>query len=208
MIATPIGHHLVSFGSRPADDIAPLPPASHFTPSFVAEPEIDLATLLDAARLEGRQEGEAAAAAAADARLAADREQTQNQIAAARQAWCAEQGDRLATLLETAVTQLRSSLAESAAAVLLPFLTSAARDRVIDELGMAVADVLRDKGAAPLRIAGPADLVAALVVRLGEQPAVEISVREDAQDVSVEIGQTLIESRLGVWAEHLRAARE
>ena len=70
----------------------------------IADPEADKQQQVDAAYQQGIEEGRAAAAAEAEQRLVQQRSEFEQNLAAAREAWCGEEGSRLADQIKAALS--------------------------------------------------------------------------------------------------------
>jgi hypothetical protein len=204
MIAQPVARYLARFGPSEVDEVPVGPTAPSLTAPFEATPVRDIDALIASARAEGFSEGQGAAAAAAEARLAQENSAFDQRLEASRQAWSDEQADRLAELLRGAVGQLEANIAGPTAEILHPFVTTALRERAVADLADAVTDITRDSARPAIRLTGPPDLVAALKSRLDETFGIELCPDDSLIDVSVLAGQTLIETRLSAWAMRLR----
>ncbi len=98
----------------------------------------ELARKLEEATAAGQEQGRVIAAAAFEIDLAEERKQLEGHIAAARQAWLAEEGQRLNVALASAISQLQVEIADGVARILKPFLTQALREQVLDALSEAM----------------------------------------------------------------------
>ena len=188
--------------SRATDGLAALlrkPPAP------VEAPE-DRAAQLRAAEAKGlerglergRELGRAEAAAEAASLLAGLQADHDARLAEMREAWCTQEGDRLASGFADALQALGAGLTDRVGHLLVPVLTELLRRQAVDELAQSLARILGD-ARAPVRVSGPADLLDAVAGRLGPfEPAVEF-VAADTADVAVQADQTVIETQLGAW---------
>lgn len=187
---------------RPVDGLAALlrKPA--------APPEDREALLRDAeARglARGRDLGRAEAAAETASVLACLQADYDARLVEMRQAWCADEGDRLAAGFAEALQALGAGLTDRVGHLLVPVLTEALRRQAVDELARSLARILGDVRA-PVRVSGPADLLEAVAGKLGPFEASVAFVPSDAADVSVQADQTVIETQLGAWGRLMTAA--
>src|SRR5260370_12774720 len=104
----PIAQYLVQFGAEGGFVAKGLhhedAPVLHSLDPKDAE---ELARKLEEATAQGREEGRAVATAAFELDLADERAQLEERVATARQAWRAEEGERLGAALGVAVSQLQ-----------------------------------------------------------------------------------------------------
>jgi len=174
-----------------------------------AEPPEDREALLRAAEARGLERGRelgrseaAAESASVIACLQADHEARLTEL---RQAWCTEEGDRLAAGFSDALQALGAGLTDRVGHLLVPVLTEALRRQAVDELAQSLARILGD-ARAPVRVSGPADLLDAVAGRLGPFEATIAFQPSDAVEVSVQADQTVIETQLGAWGRLMTEA--
>lgn len=181
----------------PADLVPPMP-----TDRPVAEPAPDRAAEAEA---EGRRQGRAEAERAFAAQLAAERDGFARRLLDERARWSAEEGERLAEALAGAALHLETVLSEAASRALLPFLTTAARERAIADLCATLGTLLSDGKTPAISISGPRDLVMEIATRLG--PKAEGIAFEPGRtsDVRVVADSTIIETRFTTWVSRLAA---
>jgi flagellar biosynthesis/type III secretory pathway protein FliH len=167
----------------------------------------ELARKLEEAMAAGREEGRASAAADFAVELEQQRRELEGQIAAARQAWLAEEGERLSAAHAAALSQLQSEIADGVARILKPFLVLSLRDQVLDALSETMRTVLKDDKPL-LKVSGPEDLLEALRERMGQDEASISYEAAPAVEVSVVADHTVIETRLKAWIDRFDAATE
>lgn len=175
-----------------------------FTAPVEDEPVLvdDKNTACDEAYARGRAEAEAMAEArfsalgdeAEAARVAA--------VAAAREAWCSEEAEKLAARLEDSFAALEHELSRSVAACLLPFLEAEARQSAVQAFDAALRRLAGQ--AALIKLEAAPDLVAALQARSAGLPAgIDLQIGDHADMLAV-ADATVIESTLGAWVSRLR----
>ncbi|KQP29935.1 hypothetical protein ASF49_14775 [Methylobacterium sp. Leaf104] len=174
-----------------------------------AEPPEDREALLRAAEARGLERGRALGRAEAGAEsasvLACLQADHDARLVELRQAWCAEEGDRLAAGFADALQALGAGLTDRVGHLLVPVLTEALRRQAVDELAQSLARILGD-ARAPVRVSGPADLLDAVSGKLGPFDAAVAFQPSEAVDVSVQADQTVIETQLGAWGRLMTAA--
>lgn len=171
-------------------------------------PPPDLDAIAAAARDEGRREGEALAARAAQAALAAEREAAAAALAETRRSWVAAEAAVLASALTEQIQAAEARLADSLARVLRPFLTEALRQDAVREVRALLTSLAADDRAGTVTIAGPADLTEALARHLDLPPGRLTVVGDGRPDLRIRMNGTLIETRLQAWGERLAALVE
>lgn len=127
---------------------------------------------------------------------------------AARKAWVEEQSDRIATSIEERFAALSEQLGVAAARALRPFLVERLVDRSVDDLATCIGRLMTDGTAAPLEIAGPADLLDRLAEKLGKHAAAVAFRPDDRADIVVTASETLVETRLREWVARLLPIEE
>jgi hypothetical protein len=198
MSAVPAAAYLVEFGAE--DGIEPgAPRPAAMTPA-------SLAARLDEAHARGIEAGRDAAKAACEARLGEAAQAFEQQLAGERQAWAADEGERLAQGLHTGLAELEARIAGTAAHLLKPFLIAKLREQAIAELGTSLDVLLMKDAGLVLSVSGPADLLAALRGKLDGTGVRATYVPNGDCEVRVSVGQTTIETHLGAWLEKIEGA--
>ncbi len=191
-------------------ELALLPEAGPATP----EPEIELPAFLprtprepppdlDAIYESGRQAGLAEARAEAEAAAARQAQAAEAALEQARLAWTEAVAMPLATELPRALDALAERLAETTGRLLRPFLEGELRDAASRALIDQIRPLLSGGDGAVIRVSGPADLLATLRGVFSAGTPVEFAETE-AVDVSIVLGETVIETRIAAWVARLR----
>lgn len=202
-VTTPVWTVFSGTGQRSSSTFAALvPKRADAEPS---PPPPDLDAIAAAARAEGRREGEAQAREAAQAAVAAEREAAAAALAEARQHWVEAESAVLANAVAEQARALEERLADSLARVLQPILTEALRQAAIRDLHATLASLLANDQAGTLAVTGPADLVEALAHRLDLPPDRIAVASNSGPDLRVRLNGTVVETRLGAWAERIAA---
>jgi hypothetical protein len=94
-------------------------------------------------------------------RLAGQRAEMTRELEAARETWVHDEGQRIASSLAEAVTQLTTEFAVGAGNALRPLFSEAIRESILDEMRSALHSILSDPAHPIVRIEGPADLLTA-----------------------------------------------
>lgn len=208
MSAAPIAKFLTEFDLRPP---ACRPPPQPLTAMDLAELEpIDISVLqaqaLQAAQADGEALGRAAAQREFEARLAGDADAFYQRLLAEREKWRAEEAEQLALSFRQSLDAFEQSIAQSVARILTPFIGGQIAERMSQELGGALDDLLGQSDVHHLRIMGRADLVEALAARCAARGVAAECQVSDMADVSIICDSAVIETRLGAWMAALGAA--
>ena len=212
MSAMPVAPFLSEFGgAAPARRDAPFAPfGSEAGAAGKSARAGSMVDRVEAARASGFASGEAAATAALEATVAGLGEQHALELAAAREAWVRGEADNLAHQLAAGLRDLETRIADATARVLAPLLRAEVVRQAITDLNSELARLLANAADVSLSISGPEDLLQALRVQLADQLAgktVSVDYRQSEEpDVRIVAGQTVLETRLGVWAAKIGEA--
>ncbi|GGG37224.1 hypothetical protein [Chelatococcus composti] len=187
--------------SQPAPRRAGAPPSQSLVQPPARDAEVQIAQALE----KGRNEGWAAAEAAWEEKLRVEREQFQQQLAAARAEWARNEGQVLAEAIHVAFNAMQSRLSTALARTLTPFLEQAQRERALAALADAVRTLAETTQHELIEISAADDLAAALAGHLGDLAAAVRFVPGTGPDVRVVADDTVIETRLAEWAAELAA---
>lgn len=219
MSTTALFHHLPHFAPRgPARGAAPVtavPPVPGLSPTPALRPQHPggaeavqaSADAVQAAAEAARRLAleEAAVALAACEQQLADAEaafaaRLEDELAAARATWCAEESERLAGLIGAGFDAVEERIGEALAAILRPFVQGAARARALDELARRVRALLRAGAAGPaITITGSGDLAAALRARLADVPGIVLADGPES-DLRITCDDSVLQTQLSGWA--------
>ena len=211
MMARPVAEYLMRFGKEAelpperSPEFAPLPQWSN--EASQPQPE-DYTEQVEAAREAGRSEGHEAAFAQFAEELETERQNHQEQLAAARRSWVEEEGQRLHVALSANLTEIETRMAQSLSNVLMPFIADQLRKQMVAELIEKIYTLIGSDEAISIKINGPADLLDILRPKLAaERASISYEVTEGV-DVSVRADQTTIETRLSAWLARLAGEME
>lgn len=170
-----------------------------FLPRTPREPPPDL----DAIYESGRQAGLAEARAEAEAAAARRAQAAEAALEQAKLAWTEVVATPLATELPRALDALAERLAETTGRLLRPFLEGELRDAASRALIDQIRPLLSGGDGSLIRVSGPAELLATLRGVFPAGSPVEFTETE-AVDVSIVLGETVIETRIAAWVARLR----
>jgi len=166
----------------------------------------DTSARIDAAHASGFESGKAAAMAALEARLEGERASFAQQRASERQAWVAEEAEKLAQRLSAGLGELEARIAETTARVLEAFLRAELRRQVIAALRADLEALLSQESGISVSVTGPEDLLQALRDQLSGKACAATYLPNGEPDVRITAGQTILETRLGAWAAKIGEA--
>jgi hypothetical protein len=163
----------------------------------------EIAVRLEEAYERGRDEGRAEASAEAAEWRAADRAETDRQLAAERVAFRRGEYARLETTLREGLSEIGETVGAAVARILAQFVEAEMVKRAADELREKVERLF--SGAAPgmIRISGPGHLLSRFRERIAGLPVEVEYVQNDGVEVVVEAGAAKIAPELGPWADLL-----
>lgn len=195
MSGVPVAHFLVDFGAKPLS----LDVTDEAPPEVAGFGEAHWAERIEEAYAKGIEEGRRTAEADAAAQLAEQHAAAEQSIAAAREAWTKETGSRMAALIGDAVVEMENRLAEAVELVLRPFLAQAVRAQAIEQLRAVIQDLVGNNPGLSLEVSGPEDLLQAVREYLPPSVAAVSFVANDAVDVQIKAGASLLETRIAAW---------
>jgi len=219
MITFPVTRFLENFSELEQPVFTPLVPEK---PDRPAVPEIQ--PLIDekpkheqpagpdpavVAREEGYQEGYAAARDEFASLMAQEAVEHFDQMVLERQKWIAEEAESLSAKLTEAMADLAERLSTNVDAILRPFIISALRKQMIDELAQNVDVLLSGSGEEhkPIVISGAEDLLESLRSKLTAAPAIDFQPNE-SPDIRIVVDNTIIQSQLQTWIERFNVSEE
>ncbi|MEN3794416.1 hypothetical protein [Fulvimarina sp. MAC3] len=156
---------------------------------------------------EAAAERDAAIEAAVEEERAAAHERQIEAIEAARAEWAESEGTALAEALATQTERLSDAMRTTLSSILKPLAINTRQRQCIDELVRSIALAAYDGQAISVKASGSVDLLGHLEAALGERAAhVTFNPSDEAKDVKIEIGQTVLQTRLGEWRSALETA--
>jgi hypothetical protein len=171
-------------------------------PAFLSkpprEPAVDTAQIFE----DGRQAGLAEAQLGLDEQLAHLQAEHTAALQSARQAWADEVATLLAAQIPQALDTIGDRIADTVGRLLRPFLEVELRDAASRALIAQITPLLNGTDGAPIRISGPALLLETLRRVFASQGSVTFA-ENDATEVSIQLGETMIETRIAPWIARL-----
>ena len=162
---------------------------------------------VDEAYVRGVEDGKAAVEAEIVARLDEQKERFERDLAASRESSCLEQGARIAEQLQAAIGDMEGRIADSTERVLRPFLDQVIRVQAIVELRATLQELVGKSPGITLEISGPEDLLAAVRASLPASVATVSYNANEACDVQVKAGASILETRIAAWLDQIERPR-
>ena len=116
-----------------------------------------------------------------------------------------DQAEQLGARLKTELSHVETTIANSVASIIKPFVSGVVQVRVLNELAVAIGDILTDPQSVQITIRGPKGLLDALAANLDPPPAAIVYVENDDLEICVEHGHEKIESRLQAWSDLIKS---
>jgi hypothetical protein len=201
----PIAQYLAQFGKADlAETETPRRENLLLRPRLV-QPREDVEARIEEAFERGRRKG--IAEARADVADAAMRDQidVRERALAERLDFQANEYAELSEKIVTGLAEIEERVAASVARILKPYLIEEHSKLVVQALSSNLTRILSGDGPTVLKIRGRKDVLGMLHERLSMHPVEVEYVAEDSVDVRVEAQQTVIESQLQAWIDHIQA---
>jgi flagellar biosynthesis/type III secretory pathway protein FliH len=191
----PVAHYLTDFGIKdfPAE-LPQMPPSA-----IPVLAEAHWAELIEEAHAKGIAEGRKAAEEQAAAQLEQQQAESQQALAAAREAWTAEAGPRISEQIVSAISQMEQRIADAAERVLRPLMVDAVRAEAIRQLRAILQDLIRSSPDLALQVTGPEDLLDAVRAGIPDSVKTVSYVVSTTTDVQIKAGSSLVETSIGTW---------
>jgi flagellar biosynthesis/type III secretory pathway protein FliH len=177
----------------------PLPPAP---------PQINIDAELAEAAERGRQMALEAARAEFAAALDLERKSWEEGEAARRIAWQATEYAVFADKIERAMAAIEDRVAQAVARILKPFLNEERAKQITESLSENLSRILSGDAPATLKITGPQALLSLLRDKVSVHAVNVEYVPSAGVDVTVEANQTIIQSQLQAWIDHIASIGE
>lgn len=181
----------------PLPEIAPIEIPS-FLPKLPREPAPDVEQIFEDGRQAGLAEGQAAMAE----QLARLQVEHAAALECARQTWADEVAATLAAQLPPALDAIGTEVADTVGRLLRPFLAVELRDAASRALIEQITPLLAGADGPLVRVAGPRALVEALRRVFPPERAATFE-ENDAAEVTILAGETMIETRIDAWIARL-----
>ena len=204
MSVVPAAHFLMDFGGSEPVLAVPDEMLAVEEAAIVADVATDP---VDEAYVRGVEDGKAAVEAEIAARLEEQKATFERDLVASRESSCLEQGARIAEQLQAAIGDLEGRITDSTERVLRPFLDQAIRVQAIVELRATLLELVGKTPGITLEISGPEDLLAAVRASLPASNATVSYIANEACDVQVKAGASILETRIAAWLDKIEGPR-
>lgn len=174
---------------------------------FATDPVGFATESIDEAYARGVEDGKAAVEAEFVAKLEEQKAASEQTMATSREAWSLEEGARIAEQFKKAVSDMEGRIADSTERVLRPFLEQAIRAQAIVELRATLQELVGKTAGITLEISGPEDLLAAVRASLPESITMVSYIANEACDVQVKAGASILETRIAAWLGQIEGPR-
>lgn len=164
-----------------------------------AEAKADREFEVSEAHARGVVEGRSAAQVEFDSVAATQAVAFEQRLATERETWVAEEGERLARMIDGGLDDIEQRVSDLVSEVLKSFVSESVRSKAVGELGDALKSMLSKGEYAKVVVSGPADLIAEVKSRLGDGTAGVSFVEADGIDVVVNADDTVLATRIGAW---------
>ncbi|OWV69201.1 hypothetical protein ATY76_12030 [Rhizobium sp. R339] len=177
-------------------------------PEMPSEPVIDV----EAERREAYAEGHAAATAELtekyelEARALA--ESHARELEELKLRYEVEAAAVIASRIRDIAEEVAELVSAGAAAAIAPVMTDALAARAAENLAALLRDAILEGAAGPIVVRGPTRLFDRLKAELGEHATAVRHVETDDIDLAVEIGESVIVTRMSAWAASLKKVLE
>jgi hypothetical protein len=205
-----IARFLKDFGEPEAPAIVPAPSFAFDTSSFddfpqiAEEPAVDIEAAKAAAVEEGREAARAELIAAFEADKLAMIDAHEAAMTAERERFRAEVAEQLAQQLKDGLEQMASLFTDQAMLVLAPVLTEELSRKASADLASVVKEAMLDGECSKLMIKGPKPMFEAFNAVMGLEDDQFQFTETDNPDLSVEISESVVVTRMSAWASSLR----
>ena len=177
-------------------------------PEMPSEPVVDV----EAERREAYAEGHAAATAELtekyelEARALA--EVHARELEELKLRYEVEAAAVIASRIRDIAEEVAELVSAGAAAAIAPVMTDALAVKAAENLAALLRDAIFEGAAGPIVVRGPARLFDRLKAELGEHATAVRHVETDDIDLAVEIGESVIVTRMSAWAASLKKVLE
>ncbi len=192
---------LPDFGPAPGQD-KPAPAAAR-EPAADARPAADIGQLIAEAVAEAEAALEARLTAAHQAELAAVRQEGADQAKALLDTFGTDIGAVVSGRMDAMAGELAEVIGAAAARSIGAVLSERLQERSLAALSATIAHALDAEDAVRIRVEGPASLFESLAAALGDRAAIVDFVEAPSFDLTVVIGDAVLETRMSEWAAAL-----
>ena len=139
-----------------------------------------------------------------DALLESERELFAKNLAEEKRKWREAEGEKLSARINSRLDGCMAEVGSSVEKVLRPFVAGQVLNAMTDDFIGALRSLAANHDHPMISLKGPRDLLDIVCVKLHEKNIVFEALESEQVDVSVAIGSSLLETRMGEWLERLR----
>ncbi|MBB3592493.1 hypothetical protein FHX08_002837 [Rhizobium sp. BK529] len=114
----------------------------------------------------------------------------------------------IASRIRDMAEEISALISEVTATAIAPVMTEALSKKATENLAVLLREAILDGAAAPIIVRGPANLFDILKGELGEHAALVRHLEADDVDLAVELGETVLVTRISAWAASLKKVSE
>jgi hypothetical protein len=211
-MSSPLSRYLQDFGKvepPPMPPALPSPIQEDFGSSFDFEPApevvtVDLAAERATAFAEGQEAGRADAIALWEAQRAEIEARHAEELTALKMTVEAEAAQRIDAQLTTAVTSLARHLSDQMALVLAPLVQEALMAKALEETSRMISEALTSEEVTVVTIHGPLKLFEKIKALLTDVAKQLKHVEADDLDITVDVDEAALVTRMSAWAASLQ----
>lgn len=152
---------------------------------------------------EGKATAQAQFEARLDARLAEQKQAFEKEVVTLRESWRSEEVAQIARQLTAEMSNLQDRIGKTVEHLIKPFLSKAICDRAIGELRSTLEQLVATSPGIELEISGPENLLGGIRATMPGSLSAVSYIANDACDVQVKAGQSLLETRISAWLKQI-----
>lgn len=190
--------------AEPQSDQPPMLEPDPVVAALPEEPAVDIEAERAAAFEEGSRQASEMLTATHQAELEAERSRHLDEINEMRTRFEQDVSTTLAARFDQLAEELSESIGEQVARVVAPFLERSLSEQMIEQLALAIAQVLADQDGVRIAVSGSPSMFEALKTALGDRAAQLDYTEADSFDLTVQLEDTVLSTRLSQWADTLR----
>jgi hypothetical protein len=174
-----------------------------FEPALVEEP-LDIEAERNEAHARGRDEATEELTRRWEDERTALLQAHQAELAALKAHLEGELADRLAAQIKAFAASTAREIADQTASVMAPLVEDAIVAKAVSDLALLVRDAIREGSAGTIIVRGPSGLFDRLRTHLGEDASLIRHVDAPDVDITVEIGDAALVTRMSAWFANLK----
>lgn len=173
-----------------------------------AEPEVDVAAEKEVAHAAGHAEATAALTEKYEAEAETIAAVHERQIEEIRNQYEVEAAELIATRLDAIAAEVAELVSASVAKVLAPVMTDVMIDKAVADLAVALRAAIIEGDIGSVVVAGSTPLFEALKKQMGEKAGLLRHHETGDVDLTAELGDAVLVTRMSAWATSLKKVLE